>query len=274
MSLDREREEWEKEALTESFPASMISKKEDIAGVECVWVSEESIPDSRVVIYLHGGGLVAGSAVTHQNIAARICRSSNCKVLLVNYRLLPENKYPAPLEDVLSVYKAIIGDYGYSSDQIILGGDSSGGGLALAALVCLRESNVSIPGQAFMLSGAFDMTLTSDSQRCNESTELHMSKTALKSWQTQYLEYELESPLLSPLYANLSSLPPILLIAGGKEPWVSDSEAVAEKIKRTGGQVKLKTWPTMGHVFIMDSGHTESTEALQEIAGFINGDIS
>ena len=124
-----------------------------------------------------------------------------------------------------------------------------------------------------MLSGAFDMTLTSESQRSNENTEVHLTKTALKSWQTQYLKYELKSPLLSPLYANLSNLPPILLIAGGKESWVSDSEVAAEKIKRAGGQVKLKIWRTMGHVFIMDSDLEESIEALQEIAGFINGEI-
>ncbi len=273
MSLDREREEWEKEALTKSFPSSVKIRKEKIADIECVWVSENSTRDSSVVLYLHGGGLVAGSAVTHQNFAARICESSECNVLLVNYRLLPENDYPAPLEDVLTLYNALIGSYGYSSDQIVFGGDSSGGGLALAALVCLRDSDVKVPKRAFMLSGAFDMTLTSESQRCNDSTEMHLSKAALKIWQTEYLKYELKSPLLSPLYANLSSLPPILLIAGGREPWVSDSEAVAEKIKRTGGQVKLIIWPTMGHVFVMDSDLAESIQALQEIAGFIDEDI-
>lgn len=128
LSLEREREEWEKEALAESLPSSVIVRKEKIADVECVWVSEESNPDSRVLVYLHGGGLVAGSAVTHQSFAAKICESSKCNVLLVNYRLLPENEYPAPLEDVLALYNALIGNYGYSSDQIILGGDSSGGG--------------------------------------------------------------------------------------------------------------------------------------------------
>ena len=268
MSLISDRNQWEKEAQTEVLPDTVHCRKENISGVDCVWVSEDSITATKLIVYLHGGGLVAGSAVTHQGFAARIVQSCKCNVLLVNYRLLPENDYPAPLMDVLAVYKTLVTNHGYSPDNLILGGDSSGGGLALAALTCLRDSNTEMPVKAFMLSGAFDMTLSSESQLSNESTDLHLSKRALKQWQAEYLNYDLKSPLLSPLYADLSGLPPILLIAGSDEPWVSDSVNVAGKVKESGGTVQLKIWNGMGHVFPMDAKLIESSEALQVIADF------
>ena len=270
MSLDIERAEWETEALAEALPTTIHKNTQEIAGVECTWIAESSTTNPKVVVYLHGGGLVAGSVITHQAFASRIAQVASASVLLVNYRLLPENSYPAPLDDVLSVYKALISEHSLSPRNIIIGGDSSGGGLALAALVCARNSGLELPLRAFMLSGTFDMTLSSISMSRNTSTDKHLSKAALQKWQADYLKFNLESPLLSPLYADLAELPPLLLIAGGNEPWVSDSENAAYKVKKTGGQVSLKIWPTMEHVFVMNSALPESDEALDEIANFIN----
>jgi len=274
MSLENERAEWEEESLSEPLPSTVKLLTENIAGVECVWVTFKAKPasSSKFVIYLHGGGLVAGSAVTHQQLAASLLIESNTSVLLVNYRLLPEHRYPAPLDDVLQVFQTLTTEQGYSPKQITLGGDSSGGGLAIAALVCLRNSGVDLPRNTFVISGAFDMTLSGDSISYNDSADKHLSKEALHQWQSDYLNFNLTSPLLSPLFADLSNLTPILLITGEKDPWVSDSERLMEKILQHEGNGYLHIWKSVGHVFVMDLKLDESKQALKEIAKFITAE--
>ena len=269
MSLEEERRQWEVEALRSPLPEDVNCVEESISGVSCVWVSEEKSDTDRVLLYLHGGGLVSGSAVTHLNFAAEMTKYFGISVLLINYRLLPENEYPAPLEDTLLVYNALISKQIYTPNQIIFGGDSSGGGLVLAGLVQLKELEQPLPCCAFTLSGAFDMTLSGESMQTNSHSDPIVSLEELKIWRKQYLHFDQSSPLLSPIFADLSGLPPILLIAGGKEPWLSDSLRVAKKIKLGKGKVLLKVWQTMGHVWIVDSKHKESEEALNEIYKFI-----
>ena len=274
MSLLDERMQWEREALAVPLPRIYESTTEMIAGVECVWVAKKNTLSKNTVLYLHGGGLVSGSAVTHQHFAASIATASNSCVLLVNYRLLPEYEYPAPLDDILLVYKKVLSDGVFTSNQIVIGGDSSGGGLALAALVQLRDSNSPMPKCGFTLSGAFDMTLSNDCMRNNDCSDPHMSREALLSWQQEYLNFDLKSPLLSPVYSSLSGLPPLLLLAGGREPWLCDSQNVARKVKQGGGEAHLKIWNDMGHVWMMDSTLNESQEALHEISEFIHKEHS
>ena len=105
MSLESDRLQWEKDALSVRLPSGIQCTMEEIGGVDCMWVADTENPDNKIIVYLHGGGLVVGSAITHQHLAASLAQQTNSSVLLVNYRLLPEHEYPAPLEDVLSVYQ-------------------------------------------------------------------------------------------------------------------------------------------------------------------------
>ena len=269
MSLCDERKQWEQEALAVPLPRHIDTKKESIAGVECVWITEKTPRCNDVTIYIHGGGLISGSAYTHQNCAAGIVSASGTNVLLVNYRFLPENEYPAPLDDILMVYHTVLSDGIYTSNQIVIGGDSSGGGLALASLVQLRDLHSPMPRCIFTLSGAFDMTLSSDCMLKNSASDTNLSRPALMRWQQDYLKYDLESPLLSPVFSSLSNLPPILLLAGAEDPWLCDSQTVARKVRQEGGEVQLKVWETMGHVWIMDPALRESQEAFNTISGFM-----
>lgn len=269
MTLTEERQQWEQESLATPLPNGIICKNEVISGVDCVWVKDENTHSESAIIYMHGGGLVAGSAVTHRQFAASLSVACAQPVLLVNYRLLPEHTYPAPLDDVLLVYNALLSTKRYASDQLVFGGDSSGATLVLAALVQLRDAGLPMPKSAFTVSGAFDMTLTSESMQSNSCTDPHLSKAALEKWQTDYLHYDLKSPDLSPYYANLANLPPLMLLVGGQEPWRCDSHNVAKKIKQSSGIVALREWSEMEHVWVMDSSLQESEEALQEIAEFL-----
>lgn len=269
MTLTQERHEWEQESLETPLPKGISCKNEVISGVDCVWVKAANSRCDSAIIYMHGGGLVAGSAVTHRQFAASLSGACAQPVLLINYRLLPEHTYPAPLDDVLLVYNALLSTKRYSSDQLVFGGDSSGATLVLAALVKFRDAGVPMPNCAFTVSGAFDMTLTSESMQSNSCTDPHLSKAALKKWQKDYLHYDLKSPDLSPYYANLADLPPLMLLVGGQEPWRCDSHNVAYKIKQSSGTVTLREWSEMEHVWIMDFSLHESEEALQEIAEFL-----
>jgi len=250
---------------------SITLREETIAGVDCLWVSNEHSTDGRVILYFHGGGLISGSVLTHRGLAADLAVTVGLPVLLVGYRLLPEHKYPAPLEDVLLVYRTLIAEKRFAHDEVVLGGDSSGGGLALAALVHLRDSGDPMPSKAFMVSGAFDMTLSGESMQTNAGKEPHLTPEGLLDWREQYLD-DVESPLLSPYFADLSGLPPLLLLAGGKDLWLSDSGRVAQKVAAYGGEAQLRIWGSMVHVWVMDAGLTETKEAMRAIRAFVLGE--
>lgn len=269
MNLEDERKQWEREALKKPLPDGILCVEESISGVGCVWVCSEKSDKKRVVLYLHGGGLVSGSALTHLNIAAEMTISFEIPVLLVNYRLLPENMYPAPLLDTLLVYSKLIEEKRFTPEQVVFGGDSSGGGLVLAGLAELKKYGKPLPRRAFAVSGTFDMTLSGESMSKNACSDPVVSFEELKVWQKEYLIYDLKSPLLSPIYADLSGLPPVLLLSGGKEPWLSDSIAISHKIEIAKGRAQLQVWKSMGHVWIADAELKESREALNLIHKFI-----
>lgn len=273
MTLSEEREQWEREALAMPLPDGVGFKREEISGVDCVWITHANTSSDSMIVYLHGGGLVAGSAITHRQIAANLVGACNQPVLLVNYRLLPEYLYPAPLDDLLQVYSELLTNSGFTSDQIVFGGDSSGATLVLAALVKLREAGVKMPRCAFTVSAAFDMTLTSKSMINNDSVDPYLSKAALKKWQSDYLNYDLKSPDISALYSRLSDLPPLLLLIGGQDPWRCDSIIVADKIRQCGGSVKLLEWKEMGHVWIDDYLLDDSQDAFQKISEFCKSTV-
>ena len=269
MSLDIERQQWEKVALDLPIPMEIELSDEIISGVDCLWVKDKNVNAEKVIVYLHGGGLVAGSAITHRHFAANMAKATGYALLVVNYRLLPEHQYPAPLEDLLAVYNALLASDSHTSDNIVFGGDSSGGGLILSALVVLRESGKPLPHRGFTICGTFDMTLSGESMQAGKSAIPDMSYIELKKWQQKYLQFDLKSPMLSPAYAKLSHLPPLLILAAGLDPWLSDSETVALKIRAAGGQVTLRVWDSMEHVWMMDSSLSESAEAMLEITTFL-----
>ncbi|MEM7257090.1 MAG: alpha/beta hydrolase [Pseudomonadota bacterium] len=265
--LIQERLQWEEAAARLPLPAGVQSKKVLIAGVNCAWVYAQGGMDDAAIMYLHGGGLVTGSIVTHLSLAASISVAAKIPVLLVDYRLLPEHPYPASLTDTLRVYRNLIEDYGFAAQRVVFGGDSSGAGLALAAMVSLRDSAQPLPGKSFCICGAFDMSLSGESMLQNDGLDPLLTLNELKQWRDSYLTSP-AMPQLSALNAALHSLPEVLLLAGGNDLWLSDSVRVAEKIRHSGGQAQLRVWPDMGHMWLMDNALAESHQGLMEIGQF------
>jgi epsilon-lactone hydrolase len=154
------REDWDALFASAAIEAAIVPVL--AGGVDCVWVMAEDAKFDRTVLYFHGGGYKLGSTRSHRDLMTRISAAARCRVLGVNYRLAPEHLFPAPVDDALAAYQWLLSQ-GTAPDRIAVAGDSAGGGVAAALLVCLREHDVSMPAAAVMLSAWTDLTAQGES---------------------------------------------------------------------------------------------------------------
>jgi len=270
ISIQEERAQWEAYAHSLQLAEGVRLRPETIADVPCLWLEEESNQHQNMVLYIHGGGLIAGSSVTHREFASRLVKRLRRRVLLVDYRLAPEHPFPAALDDVRAVYAALVSRM--RAQDITWGGESTGAGLALAALIQLRDAGLLLPPGAFFISGHFDMTLSGESMTSRREIDPFTSRQSLERAIRWYANgADCRQPLLSPVFADLSSLPPILLQVGDDEILLSDSLRVAERIRQSGGSVELRVWDAMWHNWPMYVGLPEAEGALEEIGEFLEG---
>jgi monoterpene epsilon-lactone hydrolase len=270
-SIQVQRKEWAEYAKNVAPVKGTTLQVETIGGVHCLWVRNEQARNTRMILYLHGGGLVDGSVLTHQELAARISAITQLPVMLVDYRLLPENPYPAPLDDVLSAYRFLLAQKRFEPRQIVFGGDSSGGGLAVAAMMQLRDAKEPLPRCAFTISGVFDVSLSGDTMSSRDPIDPVLSAAVVKDWQEKYFKNvpDLRAPSLSPLFGDLANLPPLLMQVGDHEVWLSDSTRLATRLQKAGGRVTINIWPAMWHVWHMNADLPEAQWAIEEIRDFI-----
>jgi acetyl esterase/lipase len=181
-----------------------------------------------------------------------------------------------PLRETIAVYRRFLDDGRWNARALAMGGDSNGAGVVLAAMVELRDSGDKLPACAFSISGAFDVSLSGHSLETLESVDPVLSKALLVDWQEQYFrgKIDLQSPVVSPLFANLGELPPLLLLVGDHDVWLSDSTRLADLVRGTKGDVRLSIYPEMWHVWPMSPGIPETVQALQEISDFLTDHIS
>jgi acetyl esterase/lipase len=245
-------------------------EKVSAAGVNCEWIIPVNACEDRVVVYLHGGGYVLGSLATARSLALPVARFSGERVLSVDYRLAPENPFPAALEDSLAVYQWIL-DKGIPSSKIVFIGDSAGGGLCLATILSLKNNCRPLPGGVICLSPWTDLAGTGDSIRNNLKIDPLFRKGGGPMKPSEYSGGEsLTNPLVSPLYGDYHGFPPMLIHVGSDEVLLDDSVVLAEKARESGIDVTLKVWKGMWHVFhITGRMLPESSRSLKEISEFI-----
>lgn len=220
-----------------------------VNGVSAEWIYAPGARDDQVLLYLHGGGYVIGSMRTHRVMLSHIARAAGCRVLGLDYRLAPENPFPAPVEDTVAAYRWLLAQ-GYDPSRIALGGDSAGGGLVVAALVALRYVGEPLPAAGVCLSPWIDMEATGESFTTNATVDPSVSKERIVSIAALYLGGKNpQAPLASPLYADLQGLPPLLVQVGGIETLVDDARALTTRAKAAGVQVDLEVWDDMPHVW-------------------------
>jgi monoterpene epsilon-lactone hydrolase len=268
------------EALRASFEqiASMTKIPKDakceplnIEGVPSEWISVPESINDRVILYLHGGGYVAGSINSHREFGVRLARASRSIVLIIDYRLAPEYCFPAPLEDAIKVYKWLIFSEGIKSKQIIIAGESAGGGLTIATLLKLRDDQIELPAAGVCLSPFLDLTVSGESIKTKAEMDPLTTEVELKSFAKLYLRDEdFRNPLASPLFADLKNIPPLYIQVGTRETLLDDSIRFADLAKSAGVDVKLDIWDDMIHMFQMFATMLpEGQKAIDKIGEFI-----
>lgn len=266
--IAKKRREWEEAALSIPLQPGVDLETESIEGVPCLWVREENSLEDYVVVYMHGGGLVEGSATTSREFASRLTKTLRIPVLLVDYRLAPEYPFPAALNDVKVVYRSLLSRY--SPEQIIFGGDSNGSGLALASLVSLRDEGEKLPASLFAISPVVDLSFSGESMTTRAALDPFTSEEALKYCAELYTQGgDVLNPLVSPLFADLSAMPSALIQVGDHEILLSDSVRLAKKLEREGSKVSLKIWNELWHVWHYHPALPEAQQAIDEIRDFL-----
>lgn len=259
--------------LRPKLPAGVRVQPVTEWGVHGEWV--ESGKNGRTIYYLHGGGYVACSPKTHRGFTANLSIAAEARVLALNYRLAPENKFPAALEDAVSGYRLLLEKE--RPERIIIGGDSAGGGLTVATLMAIRDRGLRLPAAAFLLSPWTDLAATGDSIVTNDPVDPMLSgKSIHKVAALYYGEASPTDPLVSPLYGDLRGLPPMRIYVSDTEILLDDSRRLAERAKQQGVIVDLRVWHALPHVWpiFVAFGIPESKAALSEIAEFVKQQTS
>jgi phosphinothricin tripeptide acetyl hydrolase len=212
-------------------------------------ITPEGTETDSTVLYLHGGGYCSGSLDTHRQLAAHIAVASGSTVALLDYRLAPEDPFPAAVTDASSAYRDLLGS-GTDPARMAVAGDSAGGGLTMATLLALRSGGDPLPAAAVCLSPWVDLTQSAPSYDSLADVDPMVSRVGLDEMARCYLgESDPRAELASPLFADLAGLPPVLIEVGSHEVLLDDATGLADRLRASGGTVTLTVWPELIHVF-------------------------
>lgn len=250
-------------------PYDVSLSKVDANGVPGDWIELNNVTTTRVIYYLHGGGYMICSPVTHRRMVISLARHAQAKSLVLDYRLAPEHPFPAPVEDALKGYQYLL-DQGHKPEDITISGDSAGGGLTLALMLKLKEVGLPLPGAACVFSPWTDLTHSGFSMLTNKAKDPYLSPQGTLLAVHHYLQGEISSNVLaSPLFGDLADLPPMMIQVGSLEILLDDSRRLAEKIEKLGGEVRLDVWKDMAHVWQAFFYLPEAKLALEQMGLFI-----
>ncbi|WP_420966343.1 alpha/beta hydrolase [Bradyrhizobium sp. B120] len=243
-------------------------------GVDGEWLVPSGSPRDKAILYFHGGGFRIGSVASHRGLAARIADASGCRVLSVNYRLAPEHRFPAALDDALTAYR-YLRDLELRPADITFAGDSAGGNLVLVAMLAARERGLPLPAAGALMSPWTDLTASGASYESRAEADPIHQRAMILALAKNYLgkDGDVSDPLVSPLYADLTGLPPLLVQVGDRETVRDDSVNLAARAKTAGGDVELQVWDGMIHVFQMFPEIPQAREAIASLAVFLRNHL-
>jgi monoterpene epsilon-lactone hydrolase len=271
VDVARERVELDKLGAMFKLPMGIKVVKELADGVPAEWLIPPVVSNGRVVLYLHGGSYISGSPNSHRSLVANIAIAAKARALVVDYRLAPEHPHPAAVEDAVTAYKWLINNK-VDSKHLAIAGDSAGGGLAVALLLSLRDSNIPLPAACVCLSPWTDLAFTGESWKSKAKADLIIYDYKELAFAKMYLGgLDAKTPLASPLYADLKGLPPLLVQVGTDEVLLSDSTRLAERAKQAGVNAVLDEWEKMQHVWQFAASFIpEGRRAIDRIGEFID----
>ena len=240
----------------------------DAGGVRAEWIGAG---DGPVVVYLHGGGYCIGSLDSHRSMLTHLASAVDGRVLAVDYRLAPEHPFPAALDDACSAYRWIVAG-GADPARVVVAGDSAGGGLTLATLVALRDAGDALPAAGVCLSPWADLTQSGATISEKAAADPMVRAEDLERWAAAYAgaDHDPGSPGLSPLFADLCGLPPLLVEVGAAEVLLDDARRLAERARAAGVDVTLFEGEDLIHVWHFFAGAVpEADEGIDRVARFI-----
>jgi monoterpene epsilon-lactone hydrolase len=218
---------------------------------------------------LHGGGYATGSINTHREMVSRLSRAARARVLLIDYRLAPENPFPAAVQDAMAGYRWLLST-GVNPDGLVIAGESAGGALTVATLVALRDAGEPLPSAAICLSPWVDMEAFGESMTTKAEVDPLVSRESLLMYAKAYLgNADPRTPLAAPLYADLRGLPPLLIQVGTAEVLLDDATRLAERARLAGVDVILERYEEMIHMWHFYPMLPEGQQAIRRIGEFV-----
>ncbi|MEI1681871.1 alpha/beta hydrolase [Acinetobacter baumannii] len=252
-------------------PRGYQTKKQNIAQVPTVHIQPKTTKSGLGILYLHGGGYVVGSSKSHMKLAAQIGQAAQAQVWLAEYRLAPEHPSPAAIEDSIAVYKALLAQ-GQDPKKLVIAGDSAGGGLSLSTVIALRNAGLPLPAALVLLSPWVDLSLSGNTIKTHAAQDAMLSEDWLVWCAKNYCgPKSATDPTCSPLYADLTGLPPVLIHVGTEEVLLDDAKRLAEQAEKCGIPTTFKIYDKVGHVFQFHAGILkESDDSIKGIGQFID----
>jgi acetyl esterase/lipase len=257
------------------LPAAVTVTAAALGGVPTAEITVDGVGHRHVVLYFHGGVYVMGDAFLAADLASQVGRRTHAKVISVDYRLAPENPYPAAVDDALAAYEALLHN-GIAPSDIAFAGESAGGGLAIATLVNARDHGLPLPAAAFVMSPYADLTLAGTTMETRREVDPLLSRELLQPRVTDYTSgQDAALGLISPVFADLSGLPPLIIQAGTHEVLLDDAVRLARQAATADVEVTLDITPRVPHVFqayhpILD----EAVAALDRAGQFLSAHLA
>ena len=269
-SVDEQRRLFREAVSAQPLPADVTVTTAALGGVPTAEITVDGIDPRHVVLYFHGGVYAIGDAFLAADLASQVGRRTQAKVISVDYRLAPEHPYPAAVDDALTAYEALL-DSGIAPSDIAFAGDSAGGGLAIATLVNARDHGLPLPAAAYVLSPYVDLSLAGTTMETKRDVDPLLSRELLEPRDADYTAgQDAALPLISPVFADLSGLPPLIIQAGSHEVLLDDALRLARQAAAADVEVLLEITPRVPHVFQAYSPMLDEAEAaLDRAARFL-----
>ena len=247
--VDEQRRQLKALLSAQPLPAEVTVTAATLGGVPTAEITVDGIEPRHVVLYFHGGVYVLGDAFLAADLASQVGRRTRARVFSVDYRLAPEHPYPAAVDDALGAYQALL-DNGTAPSDIVFAGESAGGGLAIATLVNARDHGLPLPAAAYVMSPYDDLTLAGGTMETKRAADPLLSPEALRARVNDYTSgQDAALGLISPIFADLSGLPPLIIQAGTHEVLLDDAIRLARQAAIADVEVTLDITPGVPHVF-------------------------
>ena len=256
------------------LPDGVTVETLSLGGVPAERVTPTDADASRAIFWLHGGGYCIGGCASHRGWAARMAEASAATAYTVDYRLAPEHPYPAAVDDAVAAWRAFLSE-GHDPQRTVIGGDSAGGGLTVATAVAARDAGLALPAGLHLVSPWANLTNQSPAYASKGETDFIITQAGIDDFAANYLLGGLDpnAPLASPVFADLSGLPPMLIQVGSEEVLMSDSVLLAERAGFAEVDVSLHIWPGMVHIWPFFAQLSASGRAIAESTAWIRAQV-